>query len=167
MSRPSAPKKGWLTHYSELVAAWRGKAGMHEDSEDAMHDAVVRLLENGAATVNDPRAYLKRSVSNGVIDRHRHRAVLSTTPLHELAEGDHPVARGPEAEVFSRRLVSDLKRALSELPLACQQVYVRHRLEGWTHAEIAYAMGISQAMVEKHMTRALQHLNRRLQKYAP
>ncbi|MDX3893678.1 RNA polymerase sigma factor [Pusillimonas sp.] len=166
MSRPPVAKKGWLAHYSELVAAWRRK-DMHEDSEDAMQDAVVRLLENGAAAVDNPRAYLQRSVSNGVIDRHRHQAVVPMTPMHELAENDHPLGSGPETQVFSQQLVADLKDALGELPLVCQQVYVRHRLEGWTHAEIAQAMGISRAMVEKHMTRALQHLNRKLQKYAP
>ncbi|VFR44947.1 FIG006045: Sigma factor, ECF subfamily [plant metagenome] len=167
MPLPPAAKKGWLAHYSEIVAGWRRKVGVHEDSEDAMHDAVVRLLENGAAAVNDPRAYLKRSTANGVIDRHRHQAVLPTTPLHELEEYDHPLASGPEAEVLARRLVADLKEALADLPAVCQHVYIRHRLEGWTHAEIAQGMGISRAMVEKHMTRALQHLNRRLQHHAP
>lgn len=167
MSRPFASKIGWLAHYTELVAAWRRKTNIHEDSEDAIQDAVVRLLENGAATVNNPQAYLKRSMSNGVIDRHRHRMALPMIPLHELDEKDHPAVNSPEAEVFTQQLICDLKSALNDLPLACQQVYLRHRLEGWTHAEIACAMGISRAMVEKHMTRALRHLNRKLQKYAP
>lgn len=161
-----APKKGWLAHYSELVAAWRRNSGVHEDSEDAMHDAVVRLLENGAATVDNPRAYLKRSTANGVIDRYRRHASLPMTPLHELEDKDHPQVGGPEAEVFSQQMVSDLKRALNDLPLACQQVYVRNRIEGWTHAEISRAMGISRSTVEKNMTRALRHLNKQLQKYA-
>ncbi|QEI07566.1 sigma-70 family RNA polymerase sigma factor [Pigmentiphaga aceris] len=167
MSRPAVPKKNWLAHYSELVAAWRRKAVGQEDREDAMHDAVVRLLENGAATVDDPRAYLKRSTTNGIIDRHRHQTALPVTPLHDLEESEHPQVCGPETKVYSRQMVTDLKDALGELPLVCQQVYVRHRLEGWTHAEIARGMDISQAMVEKHMTRALQHLNQRMQKYAP
>ncbi|OZI71873.1 sigma-70 family RNA polymerase sigma factor [Bordetella genomosp. 12] len=166
MSAPAAPKRGWLAHYRELVAAWRRK-GMHEDSEDAMQDAVLRLLEAGSAAVTDPAAYLKRSVANGVIDRHRHQAVLPMTPLHELAENEHPASDGPDAQLASQRLAGALKAALGELPLVCQQVYVRQRLEGWTHDEIARAMGISKAMVQKHMTRALQHLNRKLQEYAP
>lgn len=166
MSRSPAPKKGWLTHYSELVAAWRRNTVVHEDREDAMHDAVVRLLENGAATVDNPRAYLKRSTTNGVIDRYRRQAVLPMTPLHELEEHDHPQVGGPETEAFSQQMVSDLKSALSDLPLVCQQVYVRNRIEGWTHAEIARAMGISRSTVEKNMTRALRHLNKQLQKYA-
>lgn len=167
MSHYSAFKKTWLAHYSEMMAIWRRKTHVREDGEDAMHDAVLRLLERGAANVADPRAYLKRSVANGVIDRQRHQAVLPMRPLHELAEAEHPLVRGPESEVYTRQLLSDLKSALGDLPPVCQQVYVRHRLEGHTHAEIARALGISRSMVEKHMTRALQHLNRALQKYAP
>ncbi|MFA5488856.1 MAG: sigma-70 family RNA polymerase sigma factor [Candidimonas sp.] len=166
MSRPSKSVKSWLAHYSELASAWRGKAGGHEDAQDAMHDAVVRLLENGAAAVADPKAYLKRSIANGIIDRHRHRAVLAMSSLDELDESEHPAVSGPEAGVFSRQLMDDLAIALDELPLVCRQVYVGHRLEGWTHAEISAALGISRDMVEKRMTQALQHLNRRLQKYA-
>lgn len=160
-------KKGWLAHYSELLGVWRRKAHGHEDAEDAMHDAMVRLLESGSATADDPRAYLKRSTANGVIDRHRHQAVLPTTPLQALEETEHPLVAGPESTVYSHQLIGDLKTALEELPPVCQQVYLRHRLEGWTHAEIATAMGLSRAMVEKHMTRALQHLSRRLQHHAP
>lgn len=167
MSRSSRSAKSWLAHYSELAGAWRGKAGVHEDAQDAMHDAVVRLLENGAATVADPKAYLKRSTANGIIDRHRHRTALAMSPLHELDESEHPAVGGPESGAFSRQLIDDLTAALNELPLACRQVYVGHRLEGWTHAEIAAALGISRDMVEKRMTQTLQHLNRKLQKYAP
>lgn len=167
MSRRQQSKQGWLAQYGELLRAWRQRGEVKEDVEDAMHDAVVRLLENGAAAVENPRAYLARSTANGLIDRMRHRAVLPLAPLHEIEEADHPLAQGPEAQLFSRQMLDDLRLALEELPPVCQQVYTRHRLEGWSHAEIASALGISGAMVEKHMTRALQHLNRRLQKYAP
>lgn len=167
MARFNVSLKSWLAHYHALAETWGRKVGIHEDAEDAMQDAVLRILENDAAAIDDPRAYLRRSVANGVIDRHRRNAILPVLPLHELEEREHPMVSDLESEVFSRQLVDDLKTALAELPLSCQQVYVRHRLEGWTHAEIARAMGISRAMVEKHITRALRHLNRKLQKYAP
>lgn len=56
---------------------------------------------------------------------------------------------------------------LDELPDICRQVYIYQRLEGSSHAEIASELGISRAMVEKHMNKALRHLSTRLQKYAP
>lgn len=167
MSGRRSPVKAWLAHYSELIGSWCRRPAANEDAQDAMQDAVVRILENGAAQVEDPLAYLKGSVRNGLIDRHRRSQRTQAMPLHELEEDEHPLAGSVEAHVRAARLAHDLAAALEELSLPCRQVYIRHRLEGWTHAEIARSLGISRDMVEKHMTRALKHLNARLQKYAP
>ncbi|WP_276808221.1 sigma-70 family RNA polymerase sigma factor [Castellaniella defragrans] len=163
MSRRPAADKGWLAYYRELAGAWVRRNSHPDDAADAMQDTALRLLENGVGMVDDPRAYFARSTRNGVVDRLRHRAVLGALPLHDLGEDEHPAVEGPEAEVYSGQLLRELKAALGELPPACRQVYVHRRLEGWTHAEIARALGISRAMVEKHMTRALRHLSERLQ----
>lgn len=88
-------------------------------------------------------------------------------PLHELHESEHPLAVGPESQVYSSQMVDDLRTVLDELPDICRQVYIYQRLEGSSHAEIARELGISRAMVEKHMNKALRHLSTRLQKYAP
>ncbi len=165
MPRPPAPKKGWLAHYSELVAAWRRKNP--QDGEDAMQDAVVGMLESGVGAIDDPRAYLARSTSNGLVDRQRRRGVLDLRSLEELSEDEHPAVQDGQASLYTREVLDALMSVLQELPLSCQKVYIRHRLEGWSHAEIAVDMGISRSMVEKHMNRALLHIHERLQKYSP
>ncbi len=165
MSRPPASSKGWLAHYSELLVAWRRKNP--QDGEDAMQDAVVGMLENGLTTIKNPRAYLARSTANGLVDRYRHRGVLGLRPLDELGEDDHPAIQDSQASIYTKEVLDALMAALQELPLSCQKVYIRHRLEGWSHAEIAADMGISRSMVEKHMNRALLHIHERLQKYSP
>lgn len=159
------PKKGWLAHYRELFGSWRRKHS--QDGEDAIQDAVVNMLENGLSGVDDPRAYLSRSTANGLIDRHRRRCVLDFRPLDELAEDEHPCVQDGQTSIYTAELLDALTAALQELPLVCQQVYIRHRLEGWTHAEIALDLGVSRSMVEKHMNRALLHIHERLQKYSP
>lgn len=165
MSPPSKPNKGWLAHYRELMGAWRRKNP--QDGEDALQDAVVGLLERGLGKVDDPRAYLARSTTNGLIDRHRRRGVLDLRPLHELDEDEHPSVQDGHATHYSAQLLDALMAALQDLPLACRTVFVRHRLEGWSHAEIADDMGISRSMVEKHMIRALVHIDQRLHAHAP
>lgn len=137
------------------------------DVEDAVQDAVVGMLEQGTGGVDDPGAYLRRSTRNGLIDGHRRRALRQASPLDDLEEGEHPPAPGPEAAARERQLSEALLAALDDLPLKCQQVYIWHRLEGWSHPEIAAHMGLSRSMVEKYMTRALRHLSERLQDYAP
>jgi|SRR5690606_16594655 len=168
MSRGKFNNKGWLVFYSELIGVWTRRSGQVQNAEDAAHDAVLGMLEGDAGAISDPRAYLRRSSYNGLVDMHRRRKTHSAIPLHELQENDHPCGTDePESALRTSQLAAALMEALDELPAKCQQVYVYHRLEGRTHAEIAEAMGLSRSMVEKYMMRALHHINDRLQEYAP
>lgn len=167
MPPQSEPPLSWLAHYRELLRGYLRCGQSRHDVEDAVQDAVAGLLERGVSAVQDPGAYLRRSTYHGLIDGHRRRAVWRTSPLQDLTDAEHPQTPGSEAAARERQLSAALLAALGELPLKCQQVYIRHRLEGWSHAEIADQMGLSRSMVEKYMTRALRHLSERLQDYAP
>ena len=165
MSYPPKSAKGWLAHYRELMGAWRRKNP--QDGEDAMQDAVVGMLESGLSSIRDPRAYLSRSTANGLVDRHRRRGVLDVRPLDELDEGDQPAVQDGQSALYAKQVLNALMSGLEELPPTCRKVYIRHRLEGWSHTEIAEDMGISRSMVEKHMNRALLHLHEKLRSYTP
>lgn len=65
------------------------------------------------------------------------------------------------------QLLTALKEALQELPLKCRQVFIWHRLEGYSQTEIAEKLDISVNMVEKYMIRATRHLRDRLQDHIP
>ncbi|MGG4773347.1 sigma-70 family RNA polymerase sigma factor [Alcaligenaceae bacterium 429] len=167
MSRSSTPKKGWLAHYGELVAVWTRWSGNRQDAEDAAQDAVVRVLENDPSTLVNARAYLHRSVHNRLVDGYRRSGVLDVVPLHELDEAEHPLLTDPDAQARTAELLASLKVALAQLPLKCRQVFLLHRLEGYTQEEIAAKLGISVSMVEKYMIRASRHLRKELQNHAP
>ncbi|OZI58644.1 sigma-70 family RNA polymerase sigma factor [Bordetella genomosp. 1] len=167
MSPPPPSKKRWLAHYGELIGAWARRTGNRHDAEDAAHDAIVRVLETDTATLANPRAYLHRSVQNRLIDVHRQSRLLDVVPLHELDEGEHPLANDPDAAARTAQLLASLKEGLAELPLKCRQVFLWHRLEGYTQEEIARKLDISVNMVEKYMIRAMRHLRERLHKHAP
>lgn len=165
MSASLKRKQGWLAHYRELLGAWRNKNS--PDGEDAIQDVAVELLERGIVDIEEPRSYLARGIANGVIDRHRRRGIIPFRALDELAEHEHPTVADGQSAYYTSELLTALMAALQELPPACQRVYLQHRLEGWSHAEIAEDMGISRSMVEKHMIRALQHIGERLKHHAP
>lgn len=166
MSRSPTFPKGWLAHYRELIGTWKRRSSSSFDAEDAAHDAIVGMLENGGSTIENKRAYLHRSVANGLINRYRREQSFPTLPLHELSESEHPVMDGVEAATQVSELSQALSDALGELPPACQQVFAWHRLEGWTVPEIAAQMGLSVSMVEKHLTRTMRHLRQRLQRFS-
>lgn len=166
MSDRSAPKKPWLTFYSELIGSWARRADSRQDAEDATHDAMLHLLESNASTILNPKAYLHQSVRNRLIDQHRRTRLMDIVPLHELKEDLHPILTDPDSQVRTTQLLESLKTALAELPLRGRQVFLLHKLEGYSQQEIAQQLGISVNMVEKHMIRAARHLRERMQKYA-
>ncbi len=167
MSRPPESKKSWLAHYGELIGAWARRTGNQHEAEDAAHDAILRVLETDTGALVNPRAYLHRSVHNRLIETHRRSKVLELVPLHELDEGEHPLLTDPDAAARTSQLLAALKAGLAELPLKCRQVFLWHRLEGYTQEQIAQKLGISVNMVEKYMIRAVRHLRERMQNHAP
>ncbi len=166
MSRPPPSTKGWLAYYSELVNTWAKRSSSRQDAEDATHDSIVQLLAMDATAIDNPRGYLHRSVRNRLTDVHRRDQVLNVLSLDDLQEADHPLLTDPDAHARTAQLLASLKEALAELPLKCRQVFLWHKLEGYTQEEIAQRLGISVSMVEKYMIRAARHLRNRLQHYA-
>ncbi|NYT68860.1 RNA polymerase sigma factor [Pusillimonas noertemannii] len=167
MSRRSSPPKGWLAHYRELMGVWAQRNSAPRDAEDAAHDVVVNLLKNGDAAVLDQKAYLYGASQNRLAGEFRRQRRNETVSLDALAEEDHPLLHDPESAIRTAQLMQALKLALSELPLKSQQVFLWNKIEGYTQEEIAQKLGLTQSMVEKHMKRALRHIQDKLQSYAP
>lgn len=167
MSRPSSGNKGWLAQYRELLLTWTRRADSRADAEDAVQDSIASFLANDSAAIGNPRAYLHRSVHNSLADAYRRAQTLDVQSFEVLSEDELPVNGDPDAPVRTAQLLDAMKAALAELPPKCQQVFLWHRLEGYSHQEIAERMGLSVNMVERYMMRAARHLRERLQDFAP
>ncbi len=167
MSRRISPPKGWLVHYLELMGGWARRSSRPADAEDAAHDAVVGMMRNGDASVLDSRAYLYVASQNRLLGEIRRQHRVTAVSFEELSEHEHPALPDAESDIRAAQLLAALRLALEELPLKCQQVFLWNKLEGYTQAEIAQKLDLSPSMVEKHMKRALSHIQEKLQNYAP
>ncbi|MGO3712326.1 RNA polymerase sigma factor [Alcaligenes aquatilis] len=159
--RPSL-RSSWLAHYAELISTWTRRCGNRHDAEDATHDAIANMLEQRAGVIANPRAFLHRSVHNGLVSLNRRAHRQAHVAWQDLNDEEHPFDHSHGQEMDSAHLRLALQKALNELPLKSQQIFAWHRLEGYTLPEIARKMNLSQSMVEKHMARALDHLHKRL-----
>lgn len=167
MSRSPPAPKGWLTYYRGLIGTWTKRGASSPDAEDAAHDVVVNLLQKGDAAVLDAKAYLYGASQNRLAGEFRRQRRSEAVSLDSLTDDQHPVSDDLESAIRGAQLAQALKIALLELPLKCQQVFLWNKIEGYTQEEIAQKLGLSQSMVEKHMKRALRHLQERLQNHAP
>jgi len=145
----------------KLISLLRRRGQGREDAEDLVQEAFLRLhtfLADGQR-VHQTEGFLVRTVLNLAVDaRRRSRRDRRDSFVSEALE-DLPLvdlAPGPE-EIFSaQRRLLQMKAALDEkVSATTRDVFFLHRLEGFTHEEIAERLNISERSVERHIARAI------------
>lgn len=132
-----------------------------EDPEDLVQDAFVRLvrLPRGLASLDVPGAYLRRIAGNLLRDRGRSDA-RRCRASHVPAGDDTLPSFDPHKQLESRDMLRRVEAAIERLPDRTREIFVAHRIEGLSYAEIAERTGLSVKGVEKQMSKALVRIDR-------
>ena len=120
-------------------------------------------VRGSSASIEQPEAYLMRSASNVWRDFLR-KKMTHVTDAHEEFVDDGPTFEetGPDDVVQGDESVTRIIEVLNELTVRTRQVFVLCRVEGMRQKVVANRLGISVSAVEKHMIKAIAHLNNRL-----
>lgn len=147
----------------ELERFFRRRIASPDMAADLTQETFLRLLQIGpAAAIRDPRAYLFRTAGNLLVDHRRsamHRQPGAPADAAAQVQASEP---SPEAVALSREELAVLGRAIDDLPPRGREVFLLHKLEGLSYAEIAQRLGIARNTVVVHMVRSLAHCRRRL-----
>lgn len=137
-----------------------------DDAEDMAQEVYYRLARRSDIDeLEHPKAFVLQTAANLLIDLNRARQRrhsddhIDLETLDAELEGDQ---RSPEANAQYAEDLTAIDKALKELSPVCQTVFIMHRLQGDTYQQIADSQGISVSSVEKHISRALQHIRKRL-----
>lgn len=139
-----------------------------DDAYDVLQESYQKLmLREKLQDMENPRAYLYRTATNIIIDRHRKgkhhtkyiREVVNNTDIGAASTAS---TIPPERQVAARQELAKIYLALDDLPEKCRQAFLMHREQHMKYGEIAQALEISVSMVEKHIIQALKHLRHRL-----
>lgn len=159
--RPRGPSLETLyrAHHDGLVRFIRRRV----QSERA-HDVVQRvfcrlagLTEHEQQGIVAPAAYLRRAANNMLRDDARQDARRSSS----LHFGEDEVALRSADQVAAleaRDRLRHLETALLRLKPRTREIFLAHRVDGYSYAEIATRTGLSIKTVEMHMTRAIAYL---------
>lgn len=151
----------------DLQRFFRRRVNSPETAADLTQETFLRLLRAGpAATLRDPKAYLFRTARNLVIDHHRSAKDRHSSPVADAEwralRDPHP---SPEATVLSREELDVVRQAIADLPPRGREVFLLHKFEGLSYAEIAGRLGIAKNTVVVHMVRSLAHCKKRLDEH--
>lgn len=131
----------------------------NEDREDITQDTLLKLINS--PSIDDPHpAYIKRIVSNIVIDRHRHAA--SRGLICKVSNSDEVLTIYAESVADYSHRDSEESSATELLSLLNnrERRVVSARIAGQSHAEIADSLGVSSPSVRKMHERAIEKLRR-------
>lgn len=145
-----------------LARYFRARVRSAADIDDMVQEVFLRLAaRRGGGALEAPENYLFTVAASVLNDSFRRAARRGGTHA-EFDEALHAEADfSPERLFLGQERLRMVERALHELPERTRVVFVLHRFEEMSYAQIARRLQVSVSAIEKHMIKALAHLARR------
>lgn len=146
----------------ELLRFLTGRLKCPEAAADITQETFLRFYQFVKENPpNNARALAYRIAVNLATDYQRKSKLRNsyTTDVEPALFADRfkSTAPGPEQTVMAGQHLEQLHAALNELPPNCRAAFLLHGMDGLTYGQIACQLGISESMVYKHLTKALNH----------
>jgi RNA polymerase sigma factor (sigma-70 family) len=147
------------THFKRLLKFLRRKGRSHEDAEDLIQEAMLRLhLYGQGVPVANEEAFLRQAVQNLSIDQHRRDRLdlRKEVPIEELNSRSPLIAQEstPEDTLDAQQRLRSIRAVLDAVSVRTREIYFAHRA-GYSYVEIADHMNISHITIKRHIARAL------------
>jgi len=139
----------------------RHRAGP-EDARDLAQEAFLRLArveDTRGGVLARPQAYLRQIAKNLLRDRAK-TALRHSEPLHGVLDEETISAANEVERLEARDGLNRLEAAMARMKPKTREIFLAHRLDGMSYAEIAEVTGMSVSGVEKQMIRAIAQLAR-------
>ncbi|VEB97674.1 RNA polymerase sigma factor RpoE [Cedecea lapagei] len=156
---------------TRLKAFIRGRTAVREDAEDILQEVSYQLMKV-EQPVENVAAWLFRAARNEMTDRARKKRELPLAgwfggeeddyPEDELAETLFGVPQTPEDDYLRQLLWEELETALSELPPAQCDVFIKTELQGYSVKDLAQECGDSVQALLSRKHKAVLYLRTRL-----
>jgi RNA polymerase sigma-70 factor (ECF subfamily) len=153
-------EKLYRAHHDGLMRFVRRRT-RNEPAHDVVQRVFCRLAglaEHDQRRIAAPAAYLRRAADNMLRDDAR-ADVRRSAAFHV---GEDEVALRSEDQwqaLEARDRLRRLEDALLRLKPRTREIFLAHRIDGFSYAEIAARTGLSIKTVEMHMTRAIAFLD--------
>ena len=174
--REQSAVEGWSaggtidTLYRRHAARLRhffARRGAREDADDLVQETFAKLTatQRGLERVERPEAYVTTVAVNVLRDRARSAARRAL--LLDRADGaGGEVDDDPYRLLENRQSLRAIEAALSTMNPRRRRIFLLHRLEQLTYAEIGQVVGMSEKGVKKQMAKALVELRQAMDRAA-
>ncbi|MDC0003471.1 sigma-70 family RNA polymerase sigma factor [Porticoccaceae bacterium] len=132
-----------------------------QEIEDVVQEAFVKVIEaRQHRDIQHPKSYMYQTVKNLALNRISKKDYQLTDTIGDGVgesplESVLPLTPTLEEQFESRERFELFCRAVRQLPVKCQRVYILRKVYGYSQIEIAEQMSISIKTVEAHLTKAI------------
>tara|TARA_R110002049_G_scaffold219509_1_gene391207 strand:- start:1167 stop:1760 length:594 start_codon:yes stop_codon:yes gene_type:complete len=151
-------------YYDKLLHISKGYLGTMEDAEEIVQNVFLKVWEqkNNFEKINNINNYLYTMTKNACLDQIKHRKVKSLYSQNRYKENIEDQCHFIKDEAASLLLENELKKriefSIELLPEKCKNVFIKSRIEGMNHKEIAKIFNLSKRTVDNHIYNALKHM---------
>ena len=134
-----------------------------DDSADLVQSLFERLVARARrGGLEAPGAYLARMAGNEAASQAR-RAQREAGLAERLRE-EQATSIDPHRQLETRDMLRRVEAAVAKLKPKTRAIFLAHRIEGLSYAEIAARTGLSVKGVEKQMSRAMADIDRLIER---
>ena len=151
----------------KLVRILTRRTSNRDDAQDLVQDIFLRfarIQERWPSPLERPQAYLRRIAETLLKDGARSDLRRSASSDGVAAEAALPGV-DQQRHLEARDMLQRLEAAIMRLRPKTREIFMAHRIDGLTYAEIAERTGLSVKGVEKQMSKALLQLDRILNRH--
>lgn len=152
----------YLAHKDELLNFLRKLLRNPDEAVEVLQETYFRLLKRDSidGLSANAKAYLFSTAKNLVVDRARRRLVRARAE-HAVTEcytpySTHPTE--PETSAHWGQVARLYEEALRELAPLTRQIFLLHKHRRKTYAEVALELSVSSKTVERHVAKAMRHM---------
>lgn len=163
---PTQPTNAFETLYRKQaprLLRFFAKRAERDEAGDLVQEAFVRFAhadERRTEPLRQPEAYLSQVATNLLRNRARAAFLQTTTSTTTLDELVDPLDLSAALE--ARDLLNRIQSVMMRLSPKTREIFLAHRVDGATYAQIAESTQLSVKTVEWHMTKAIRHLHHAL-----
>lgn len=158
--RPKAQRRLFEMFEGLVMGVCLRYSGSRAEAEDVLQEVFIRVFNN-LDTLSDPQALPRwvqqtavRTAINGYHRDKKHRYHLEVSHAEEEP--------APQEDALDRLSNEQLVELINQLPDGYRMVFNLAVVDGYSHRDIAEALGISEATSRSQLVRAKQHLQRSL-----
>jgi RNA polymerase sigma-70 factor (ECF subfamily) len=160
-------------YYTSLCTYAKGYLKSSEASEEIVQEMFIRIWEThlNISIHTSVKSYLFRSVFNACINhlKKTQSESLRNIDLEDASVQSELMLMNTGEEVFSKyfneEAGKELEQAIDDLPQQCREIFSLCRFEELSYPEISAKLNISLSTVKTQMSRAMEKLYLRMEKF--